>query len=85
MEEEYDLELKKAAEKIKEKNAKIVLIQLPDGLKPKAKQIQEELQKLTGAEIVFWAGSNFGSCDIPTEAERLGIDLIIHYGHSQWR
>ena len=33
---DYDLELEKVAEKIKKEKAKTVLIQLPDGLKPKA-------------------------------------------------
>jgi len=39
--ENYDLELNKAVEQIKESNAKLVCIQLPDGLKPKAKEIQD--------------------------------------------
>jgi len=32
----YDLELNKAVDEIKKSNAKLVCIQLPDGLKPKA-------------------------------------------------
>ena len=78
--QDYDLELNKAVEKIKQENAKTVLIQLPDGLKPRAKEIQEELKKKTNAKILIWAGSCFGSCDIPN----VKVDLIIQFGHSAW-
>ena len=44
----YDLELGKAVEKIKQEKAQTVCIQLPDGLKPKAGEIQEYLQKTLG-------------------------------------
>ncbi len=82
---EYELELEKAAEKIKEEKAKLVCIQLPAGLKPKAAEIQHFLEGKTDAKIVIWAGSCFGSCDIPVHIEKLGVDLIIHWGHSQWQ
>ena len=79
-----ELDVEKVLKKIREAEAKKVLIQLPDGLKPKAEEIQDFLKKGTDAEIIFWAGSNFGACDVPLEAERIGVDLIIHYGHSEW-
>ena len=53
----YNLELQKVAEEIKKSNAKLVCIQLPDGLKPKAKEIQEYLEKNTDSKIVIWLGS----------------------------
>ena len=77
---DYDLGLDKAAEKIKQEKAETVLIQLPDGLKPRAKEIQEELNKKTNAKILIWAGSCFGACDIPN----VKADLIIQFGHSEW-
>ncbi len=80
----YDFELEKAVKKIKESNAEKVLIQLPSGLKPKAKEIADFLESVTGADIIIWAGSCYGSCDIPLEVKSLGIDLIIHFGHSEW-
>jgi 2-(3-amino-3-carboxypropyl)histidine synthase len=78
----YNLELEKAVSEIKKTKAKRVLIQLADGLKPKAKEIQEILQKNTNSEIIIWGGSCFGSCDIPLEAKNLNIDLILQWGHS---
>ena len=45
MEIKYDLELERAVEKIKKENAKLVCIQLPDGLKEKATEIAKYLEE----------------------------------------
>lgn len=83
---EYDLELERAAAEIQKQKAKKVLIQLPDGLKPYATQIVEELSgKIKNkAEILIWLDSCYGACDVPLEAERIGVDMIIQFGHSTW-
>ncbi|MBN2454425.1 diphthamide synthesis protein [Candidatus Woesearchaeota archaeon] len=81
----YNLEIGRAVSKIKEKRAKRVCIQLPDGLKPKAKEIQEAIEKKTSAQVFIWAGSCFGACDIPAELKNLEIDLLIQWGHTAWR
>lgn len=81
----YDLELDKAVEEIKKEKAKIVCIQLPDGLKPEAGRIADEIKKKTAAEVVIWLGSCFGACDIPLEVNRIGADMIIQWGHSAWK
>jgi len=81
---EYDLEIDKIISKIKENSAKNVLLQLPDGLKPKAKEIVDSLRKELDVNLFIWSGSNFGSCDIPLHLEKLGIDLILHFGHSRF-
>ncbi|HZX45554.1 MAG TPA: diphthamide synthesis protein [Candidatus Nanoarchaeia archaeon] len=77
----YDLELEKAVAEIKRTKAKKVCIQLPEGLKPKAKEIADKLEKETGADIFIWMGSCFGACDIPNIK---GFDLLIQWGHSAW-
>ena len=82
---QYDLEIEKAIAKIKEESARLVCIQLPDGLKPYAAGIQEQLEKNTDAKVVIWAGSCYGACDVPLEIQRLGVDLLIQWGHSEWR
>jgi diphthamide biosynthesis enzyme Dph1/Dph2-like protein len=81
----YNLELDKVVKKIKDSRAKLVCIQLPDGLKPKADLIQKEIEAKTNAEVVIWVESCFGSCDVPLEIERLGVDLLIQWGHSAWK
>ena len=75
----YNLELNKAINKIKEKKATTVLIQLPDGLKPKAKEIADKIKEQTKAKVIIWAGSCFGACDIPN----VDVDLLIQWGHSE--
>jgi len=81
----YNLELDKAVKEIAKSKAKTVLVQLPDGLKPRAKEIKEFLEKNTKAEILIWAGSCFGACDVPLEAKNLNVDLIVQFGHSEWK
>lgn len=81
---DYDLEYERMLSEIKKSNAKMVLLHLPDGLKPKADEIRNIIKKETNAKVLIWAGSNFGACDLPIDSERIGVDLIIHFGHSPW-
>ncbi len=81
---EYDLELDNAVQRIRQENAKTVCIQLPSGLKPRAADIQRHIENNTDAKVLIWAGTCFGSCDLPLQVERLGVDLLIHWGHVQW-
>ncbi len=80
----YDLETDKVIELINKKNYKKVCLQLPDGLKPFAKEITDRIRNETEAKVIIWAGSNFGACDLPLEVSKLGVDLLIPYGHSEW-
>lgn len=81
----YDLELDHAAAEIKKNKAKTVCIQLPNGLKPEAGNISRYLEQKTGARIIIWLGSCFGACDIPIGLEKAKIDMLIQWGHSEWR
>jgi len=67
----YDLELSKVIERINKDNAKLVCVQLPDGLKPRANEIQQAIEKGTDASAIIWMGSCFGACDVPFQVERL--------------
>jgi|TARA_Y100000310_G_scaffold254839_1_gene262017 2-(3-amino-3-carboxypropyl)histidine synthase len=82
--ENYDLELHKAVGEIRKNNAKLVCIQLPDGLKPKAEEIQQHIEKNTDASVVIWLGSCWGGCDTPLVVEKLGVDLLIQWGHNEY-
>ncbi len=79
---EYDLELNKAIQEIKNAKAKTVCIQLPDGLKPKADEITVKLEQETGAQILIWLNSCYGACDWPMG---LDVDMLIAWGHSTWK
>lgn len=79
---QYNLELEKVIEKIKSTEAKLVCLQLPDGLKPKAGEIEAEITSQTSAKVLIWLGSHYGSCDLPSGLEKLGVDLLICWGHN---
>ncbi len=81
---EYDLEIEKIIETIQKNNFRKICLQLPDGLKPLAKEITDTIQEKTKASVIIWAGSNFGACDLPLEVKKLGVDLLVPFGHSQW-
>lgn len=81
---EYNLELDRVVAQIKEKSAKLVCVQLPEGLKPEAEQIVKKIETSTDAKAIIWLGSCYGACDLPVEVQNLGVDLLIQWGHSAW-
>lgn len=80
---DYDLELEKVVSRIKKEKAKLVCVQLPDGLKPYANVIQHKIEEDTDANVIIWAGSCFGACDLPLELKNLDVDLLVQFGHSE--
>ena len=81
---EYLINYEKITKKIKKSGAKKVCIQLPEGLKNKALEISKKIEEETGCTVIIWGGTNYGGCDIPTHLECMGIDMIIHFGHSEF-
>lgn len=79
----YNLELERVSGEINKQKAKLVCVQLPDGLKPQAKDIVDSLERSTNAKILIWQGSCFGACDVPTQLDKLGVDLLVQWGHSE--
>jgi len=86
MDSHYNLELDRAIKAIKKEKAQLILLQFPDGLKNKAIEVSKEIEEKTGAKTMIWLGSCFGACDIPSpeRMEKLGVDLIIQWGHTEW-
>ncbi len=80
----YNPEVEKAIAKIKEVKAKTICVQLPDGMKPYAQEITQRIEEETGVRVLIWLGSNFGACDIPLGLNRMGIDLLISWGHNKF-
>lgn len=80
----YHLELKRVNEEIKNLNARRVLLQLPDGMRPFAYQIVKAITLSTGAHVFLSGDSCYGSCDLAlSQAKELKVDLLVHYGHSE--
>ena len=79
----FDYEEERIKQEIINLGAKRVLIQLPEGLKPEASRIAKVVEK-AGALALISADPCYGACDIAVnEAERLGVDLVVHFGHSK--
>lgn len=79
----FDFEEEKIKSDIASLGAKRVLLQLPEGLKPEGPWLAKIVEK-SGALPIISADPCYGACDIGfNEAERLGVDLIVHFGHSK--
>lgn len=83
--EVYDLEIERIVETIKKQKAKKILIQFPDAMKRYAEVIASEIENRTNCSCFIWFDSCFGACDIPLEAEKFEVDMIIQFGHSDWK
>lgn len=75
---DYNFEIEDIKKEIKKTKPKTVLLQLPDGLKPMATKIANKLKK-EKMKIFIWAGSCYGSCDIPN----VKVDMLVHFGHNK--
>ena len=78
----FDLEEKRLKKEISKRKAKIVLLQLPEGLKAEAPRLATIIED-AGALAIISADPCYGACDLALpDAETLGAELLIHYGHS---
>lgn len=82
--EKYDLEIDRIVDTIRKEKPKKILLQFPEGMKPYSTLISERIEERTNCPCFVWLDSCFGACDVPIEVEKLGIDLIIQFGHSAW-
>ena len=78
----FDFEEKRLKKEITKRAPKLVLLQLPEGLKPQAPFLAKIIEE-TGSLAVVSSDPCYGACDLAvSEAKLLGADLIIHYGHT---
>jgi 2-(3-amino-3-carboxypropyl)histidine synthase len=78
----FDLEEQRLKREVKRRKSKLVLIQLPEGLKPQGPRIAEIVESV-GATAIVSADPCYGACDLAVEeAKSLGADLLVHFGHS---
>ena len=79
----FDFEEERIKQEIKKLDAKRVLLQLPEGLKPEGPRLAVVVEK-AGAIPIVSAEPCYGACDLAVDdAERLGADLIVHFGHAR--
>ncbi len=69
---------------IKSRGAQRVMLQLPEGLKMKAVQIADEMEK-SGINVILSCDATYGACDLAdAEAKKMKCDLLVHVGHSKF-
>jgi len=79
----FNLEEARLKEEVQRRGVKRVIIQLPEGLKPDGPRLAALVEK-AGAIAIVSADPCYGACDLAVqEAESLGADLIVHFGHSK--
>lgn len=77
----YDIDLTSAISEIKRIKARIVGLQVPEGLKKRAYQFAEDIENKSGAEVLVVAEPCFGACDVPSSLIDM-VDAIVNIGHS---
>jgi 2-(3-amino-3-carboxypropyl)histidine synthase len=78
----FDFEEERIKKEIQRLGAKRVLLQMPQGLKPEATKLAQVVEQ-AGAVPIISSDPCYGACDIAiTEAEGLGADLVVHFGHA---
>ncbi|MCW4000405.1 MAG: diphthamide biosynthesis enzyme Dph2 [Candidatus Bathyarchaeota archaeon] len=79
----FDFEEQRIKQQIVRLDAKRVLLQMPQGLKPQATRLAKLVEDY-GAVPIISSDPCYGACDIAeTEAASLGVDLIVHFGHTR--
>jgi len=79
----FDLEEERLGQEISKLGVKRVLLQLPEGLKPEAPRLARIVEQ-AGALPIISADPCYGACDLAVEeAELLGADLMVHFGHAR--
>ena len=63
---------------------RLIAVQIPEGLKTRALEIADKIEKASGAEAVIFSDPCFGACDLAdARARQLGADLLVHFGHTK--
>ncbi|XP_050305757.1 2-(3-amino-3-carboxypropyl)histidine synthase subunit 1 [Anthonomus grandis grandis] len=79
----YNFEIPKTIWRIKELKAKMVALQMPEGLLLFATTLADIIKQFTGADAVIMGDVTYGACCIDDlTAKALGVELLVHYGHS---
>ena len=79
-----NFELPKLVKELKKRKPGKVLVQLPEGIKQNALEIQKVIENL-GIKVIFSGETAWGGCSIALqEAEALKVDLLVHFGHAKF-
>lgn len=71
-------QLEEIIQAIRQRGARTVGLQYPEGLRTKAVEVARSLEEATGAAVMISTSPSFGACDVP----RMPVDLVVHVGHA---
>ncbi|MEA3559400.1 MAG: diphthamide biosynthesis enzyme Dph2 [Candidatus Thermoplasmatota archaeon] len=79
----FDLEIDGILKVITSSRYQIILLQVPEGMKRGAIELAEHIERETEARVLIDGELCYGACDhAGTRAKLLGLDAVIHLGHS---
>jgi len=79
----YNFEIHKTIWRIKQAHAKVVALQLPEGLQLFACTLADVIETHANVEVVILGDVTYGACCVDDlNARALGADFLVHYGHS---
>jgi 2-(3-amino-3-carboxypropyl)histidine synthase len=78
----YDFHIDSIVTFIKRRNAKVVALQMPEGLKTHALRLSDELFSRAGTRCVIIGDPCYGACDLNRDYRRYA-DVLVHIGHTQ--
>ncbi|KAH7916134.1 putative diphthamide synthesis protein-domain-containing protein [Hygrophoropsis aurantiaca] len=79
----YSFEIHKTIHQVRKNKAKMVALQMPEGLQMFACTIADIIERFTEALTVIMGDVTYGACCIDDyTAVALGCDMLVHYGHS---
>jgi 2-(3-amino-3-carboxypropyl)histidine synthase len=74
-----DLQIDRAVVEIRARHATVVGLQMPEGLKTRAREMAAQLEQATGCQIIIIGDPCYGACDLRSIQ---GLDLLVHVGHA---
>lgn len=79
----YNFEIHKTVWRIQSENTDLVALQFPEGLLMYSCVIADILSKWGNTKVIILGDVTYGACCIDDfSSQKLGADLLIHYGHS---
>lgn len=78
----YQFNIHQILDKIREKDARIVGLQFPEGLKVHATDLASEIEDKTGAMVLISGDPCYGACDLSDNVMEGMVDLLVHFGHT---
>lgn len=81
----YDLELDATIAKLKAwpTPLKLIGLQFPDGFRDYAHAFAARFERELGVPCVVSGDPSYGACDVALDLEKVGVDVLVHFAHSE--